>query len=93
MAAKCVVLDTWAGRRYYAVEVLGETPKKARIRVLTPGDVMLPNRRYVQCGEIALVPMHAIYDMPADGIDRVIELEHENKQLTECLLKANRPRP
>ena len=63
-AAKCVVLDTWAGRRYYAVEVVGETPKKARIRVLTPGGVMLPNRRYVQCGEIALVPKHAIKDMP-----------------------------
>lgn len=66
-AAKCVVLDTWAGRRYYAVEVVGETPKKARIRVLTPGGVMLPNRRYVQCGEIALVPKHAIKDMPSDA--------------------------
>lgn len=42
-AAKCIALDTWAGRRYYAVEVVGETPKKARIRVLTPGGVMLPN--------------------------------------------------
>ena len=66
-AAKCVVFDTWAGRRYYAVEVVGETPKKARIRVLTPGGVMLPNRRYVQCGEIALVPKHAIKDMPSDA--------------------------
>ena len=47
-AAKCIALDTWAGRRYYAVEVVGETPKKVRIRVLTPGGVMLPNRRYVQ---------------------------------------------
>ncbi len=28
---------------------------------------MLPNRRYVQCGEIALVPKHAIYDMPAES--------------------------
>lgn len=66
-AAKCVVLDTWAGRRYYAVEVVGETPKKARVRVLTPGGVMLPGRRYVQCGEVALVPKHAIYDMPAES--------------------------
>ena len=53
---RCIVLDTWAGRRYYAVELIGETPKKARIRVLTPGGIMLPNRRYVQFGEIALVP-------------------------------------
>lgn len=64
--AKCIVLDGWAGRRYSAVEVIGETPKKARIRILTPGGVMLPNRRYVQCGEIALVPKHAICDMPAE---------------------------
>ena len=66
-AAKCIALDTWAGRRYYAVEVVGETPMKARIRVLAQGGVMLPNRRYVQCGEIALVPKHAIYDMPAES--------------------------
>lgn len=65
--AKCVVLDTWAGRRYYAVEVVGETPKKTRVRVLTPGGVMLPGRRYVQCGEVALVPNHAIKDMPSDA--------------------------
>ena len=25
--AKGIVLDTWAGRRYYAVELVGETPK------------------------------------------------------------------
>lgn len=66
-AKKCIALDTWAGRRYYAVEVVGETPKKVRIRVLTPGGVMLPNRRYVQYGEIALVPKHAIHDMPAEA--------------------------
>src|SRR5690554_864335 len=27
---KSLVLDTWAGRRYYAVELVGQTPKKAR---------------------------------------------------------------
>lgn len=65
--AKEIVLDTWAGRRYYAVELVGETPKKARVRILTPGGVMLPGRRYVQCGEIALVPKHAICDMPTES--------------------------
>lgn len=30
LAPKAVVLDTWAERRYYAVDVVGETPKKAR---------------------------------------------------------------
>lgn len=66
-ARKCITLDTWAGRRYYAVEVVGETPKKARIRVLTPGGVMLPGRRHVQCGEVALVPKHAVKDMPSEA--------------------------
>ena len=65
--AKCVVLDTWAGRRYYAVEVVGETPHKARVRVLTPGGIMLPGRRYVQFGEIVLVPKHAVEHRPAEA--------------------------
>ena len=33
--AKGIVLDTWAGRRYYAVELVGETPKKARAHLRT----------------------------------------------------------
>ena len=68
---KYIVLDTWAGRRYYAVEVVGETPKKFRVRVLTPGGVMLPGRRYVNCGETVLVPKTAIADISKD--DRKIE--------------------
>ena len=63
---KAIVLDTWAGRRYYAVEVVGETPKKVRVRVLAPGGVMLPGRRYVNCGEEVLVPKHAVVDLPAE---------------------------
>lgn len=58
-------LDTWAGRRHYAVEVVSETPKKARVRILTPGGVMLPGRRYANCGETVLVPKHALVDLPA----------------------------
>ncbi|WP_146052298.1 hypothetical protein [Diaphorobacter sp. LR2014-1] len=65
--AKCIVLDTWAGRRYYAVEVMGETPKKARVRILTPGGVMLPGRRYANCNDIVLVPKHALSELPADA--------------------------
>lgn len=61
-----IVLDTWAGRRYYAVEVVGETQKKVRVRVLVPGGVMLPGRRYVHCGEEVLVPKHAVVDLPAE---------------------------
>ena len=64
---KAIVLDTWAGRRYYAVEVVGETPNKARVRILTPGGVRLPGRRYAECNDIVLVPKHAISDLPADA--------------------------
>lgn len=63
--AKAIVLDTWAGRRYYPVEVVGETPKKARIKILAQGGVMLPGRRYLNYGEEALVPKHAVVDLPA----------------------------
>lgn len=63
---KALVLETWSGRRYYAVEVICETPKKVRVRVLTQGGVMLPGRRYVGYNEIALVPKHGISELPAD---------------------------
>ena len=61
---KYIVLDTWAGRRYYAVEVVGETPKKLRVRILTPGGVMRPRRRYLNCGDTLLVPKQEVVDTP-----------------------------
>lgn len=64
---KSIVLDTWAGRRYYAVEVVGETPKRTRVRILTPGGVMLPGSRYVNYGDTVLVPKHAVVDCPKDN--------------------------
>jgi len=63
VVSRNIVMETWAGRRYYAVEVIGETPKKARVRILAPGGVMLPKRRYVKCGEIVLVPKHALSEV------------------------------
>ncbi|MCZ2397873.1 MAG: hypothetical protein LC100_15195 [Chitinophagales bacterium] len=69
---KSLVLDTWAGRRYYAVQVVGETPKKTRVRILTQGGVMLPGRRYADCGETVLVPKHAVVDCP-EAVNKVEE--------------------
>lgn len=66
-SVKSIVLDTWAGRRYYDVEVVGETPKKVRVRILTPGGIMLPHRRYVYFGETVLVPKHALVDRPTEA--------------------------
>ena len=63
---KSLVLNTWAGRRYYAAELVGQTPKKTRVRILTPGGVMLPGRRYVNYGETVLVPKYAVVDLPKE---------------------------
>lgn len=61
---KAIALNTWAGRRYYPVEIVGETPKKLRVKVVNYGGVMLPGRRYVPSGEVVLVPKDAVVDMP-----------------------------
>lgn len=56
----CLVLDTWAGRLRYPVEVVGETPKRLRVRILEPDGVMLPSRRFAKYGEVVLVPKYAV---------------------------------
>lgn len=50
-------MDGWAGRHDYAVMVVGETPKKYRIKAVM--DTKLP-RRMLRAGDEALVPKHAI---------------------------------
>jgi hypothetical protein len=52
-------LNGWAGHRTHQVEVIGETPKRYRIRAITK--TKLAGRcRWLQEGEMALVPKHAI---------------------------------
>jgi len=55
-----LVLDSWAGRRFYEVDIIGETPKKFRVKVLNSTGVKLPSGRHVDFGEITLVPKHAV---------------------------------
>lgn len=55
-----LVLDSWAGRSYHPVEILGETPKKYRVRILSPDGVRLPRYRYAALGDVVLVPKTAI---------------------------------
>lgn len=62
MGIQYLALDSWAGRRLHAVEVLGETPKKARVRITTADGVMLPGRRRASCGDVVLVPKDALFD-------------------------------
>lgn len=52
-------IDGWAGRISYAVEVVGETPKRYKVRLLE--DARLPgrNRRGAK-GDIVTVPKPAV---------------------------------
>ncbi len=64
MSGKCIAIDSWAGRRYYPVSIVGETPKRFRVRVLADGGIPLPSRRYAAHGEIIAVPKYAVRDIP-----------------------------
>lgn len=55
----CLHLDGWAGRHKQEVEVIGETPKRYRIRAIR--ETKLAGRsRYLRSGETALVPKAAL---------------------------------
>jgi hypothetical protein len=62
-----LVLDTWAGRREYPVEILGYTKKRVRVRVLAQNGVMLPGRRFVPFGAVVLVPTYAVREVGGQG--------------------------
>ena len=51
-------IEGWAGRLDIPVEVIGETPKKLRVRLLQ--GVMLQGKRRGQANEIVLVPKSAV---------------------------------
>jgi hypothetical protein len=53
-----VAVNTWAGRREYAVDVVGET--KTRYRVRARQDMSLPGNRYFYEGQVFLVPKSAV---------------------------------
>lgn len=62
-------LDGWAGRTQQRVRVIGETPKRIRIRAIA--DTRLAGaRRIIKAGEIALVPKRAISPGPISGVAR-----------------------
>lgn len=53
-----LALETWAGLRLRPIEVIGETPKRYRVRLLE--DTTLPSGRYRLAGEVVLVPKQAV---------------------------------
>ena len=55
-------LQSWAGFRKTRVEIVGETPKRYRIRALKP--TQLAGRyRSILPGQMALVPKRAVRDI------------------------------
>lgn len=53
-----VVYDSWAGRTEEPVEVIGETPKRYRVRFRRAGFV--GGNRAHAVGDIGLVPKYAV---------------------------------
>lgn len=56
-----LILNTYAGRREYPILIIGETPKKFRVKILSQTNVILPGRRIANYGDIILVPKTAVY--------------------------------
>lgn len=56
-------MDGWAGFHKEPVEIVGETPKRYRVRLLA--DCRLPGRlRFGKKGDVVLVPKYAVTDKP-----------------------------
>jgi hypothetical protein len=53
-----LALDGFAGRRALRVEIVGELPKRWRVRFLEDGP--LPRDGYARVGAVALVPKHDV---------------------------------
>jgi hypothetical protein len=60
-----LALETWAGRVYVPVTVVGRTPRRVRVRLLV--DAVLPSRRRGQAGDVILVPPRALRVWRAGG--------------------------
>lgn len=53
-----LIMDDWAGRHAISCEVIGETPKRYRIKLQQ--DALLPSRRHCKAGDVVLVPKYAV---------------------------------
>jgi hypothetical protein len=51
-------LDGWAGRERIPVEIVGETPKRYRVKLLEAA--RLPGNRPHDAGDVVLVPRYAV---------------------------------
>lgn len=51
-------LTGWCGNVSHPVTIIGETPKRYRVRL--HADMRLPGRRYGKAGDVLLVPKRAV---------------------------------
>jgi len=59
--SKCFALQGWAGRTVHLVEIVGETPKCYRVKLLK--DSALPGaRRSGKAGDVVLMPKYRIFE-------------------------------
>lgn len=61
-------LDGWEGRTQQPVEIVGQTPKRFRIRA--GRRTRLAGRRYLGPDDEALVPRYAVTVEPVAGVER-----------------------
>jgi hypothetical protein len=63
-------LDGWHGRSQQRIEIIGQTPKRVRIRAITKTR-LAGRRRSLMPGETTLVPKYAVRTEAASGVEIV----------------------
>lgn len=61
---KALAFVGWASSiRYEAVEIVGETPKRTRVKILEERSKLAGRNRWANRGDIILVPKYAVKDI------------------------------
>lgn len=58
MPTHVLLIDSWAGRSRHPVEIISETPKRYKVKLLT--EVLLPSKRSGSPGDVVLVPKFSV---------------------------------
>lgn len=64
--AAFLCINAWYGRSEEPVEVVGETPKRTRIRILRDG-TLVPGGRRMNKGDELLVPKYTVKRTETEG--------------------------
>jgi hypothetical protein len=67
---KAIALQSWAGLRYEPVEVLGETPKRFRVKILNDKAKLAGRNNWASRGDVILVPKHAVREISEAEYER-----------------------